>query len=314
MILRGIDFGMVWGASGVQGFTGEGYWYHKYLKFFGLDFAGMTLVTKTVTRYPRIGNIKLNDNWQPLELFPETIKIYPFKGLALNALGLSNPGIDKLLNSEKLRNHNKPFLISIALNGDNIKENLSQAGIITNLIYEHQSNFKSEFGLQINYSCPNVDKHDVNDEELGLILKVFNSIEVPIVLKFGIDTKPEVVAIFAKNPEVDAISISNTIHWYKLSEEYRLQTFGTVESPLAKYGGGGLSGTHLFPKVIDWIIKLRSCGYKKPINAGGGILSLADAEMMLKSAGDNGSISLGSIAFLRPWRVRNIIKTINNTC
>src|SRR3989344_7751324 len=38
MKLRGIEFGRVWGASGVLGFFGEGYWFHPYLKRFGLDF------------------------------------------------------------------------------------------------------------------------------------------------------------------------------------------------------------------------------------------------------------------------------------
>lgn len=112
---------------------------------------------------------------------------------------------------------------------------------------------------------------------------------------------------------MDAISISNTIHWDKLPEDYRLKTFGTLESPLKKYGGGGLSGRYLFPKVIDWIIKLRDCGYEKPINAGGGILSIEDAKMMARYVRHDGSISLGSIAFLRPWRVRKIIQTINTT-
>ena len=75
MILRGINFGKVWGASGVQGFYGEGYWYHKYLKPFGLDFEGMTFVSKTVTRYQRIGNMQLK-NERPARLFPDCIKAY----------------------------------------------------------------------------------------------------------------------------------------------------------------------------------------------------------------------------------------------
>ena len=44
MKLKGIPFGNVFGASGVQGFFGEGYWFHPYLKPFGLDFGDATFV------------------------------------------------------------------------------------------------------------------------------------------------------------------------------------------------------------------------------------------------------------------------------
>jgi len=57
--MRGIDFGPVWGASGVLGFFGEGYWYHRYWKPFGLNFSGVTFVAKTTTLKERSGNMPL---------------------------------------------------------------------------------------------------------------------------------------------------------------------------------------------------------------------------------------------------------------
>ena len=44
---RVADFGPVWGASGVQGFFGEGYWFHRWVP--GLSFDGCTFVAKTTT-------------------------------------------------------------------------------------------------------------------------------------------------------------------------------------------------------------------------------------------------------------------------
>ena len=50
MRLRNIDFGPVFGASGVQGFFGEGYLHHKFLRFLGLNFDGCTFVAKTTIK------------------------------------------------------------------------------------------------------------------------------------------------------------------------------------------------------------------------------------------------------------------------
>ncbi len=59
MKLRGVEFGKVFAASGMQGFFGEGYWYHRFLKPFGLNFEGITFVAKTTTLNPRAGKIFL---------------------------------------------------------------------------------------------------------------------------------------------------------------------------------------------------------------------------------------------------------------
>src|SRR3989344_2132726 len=107
MKLRGIDFGNVWGASGVQGFFGEGYWFHK-LPFVGANFKGVTFVSKTATLYPRQGNMLLNKYYEPQEWFPSFVK-----GLALNAVGLSNPGLVLLLNAFAWQNRTEPFVISL---------------------------------------------------------------------------------------------------------------------------------------------------------------------------------------------------------
>ena len=52
--LRGIEFGNVLAASGVQGFFGEDYWFHKLTR---PNFSGVTFVSKTATVSPRPGNL-----------------------------------------------------------------------------------------------------------------------------------------------------------------------------------------------------------------------------------------------------------------
>ena len=97
MKLRDIEFGNILGASGVQGFFGEGYWFHKLYKLlFGkrFDFSGMTFVAKTATLHERKGNVKTGF----LEmLFPQWIYVNFWQGQVLNAMGLPNEGFRALL-------------------------------------------------------------------------------------------------------------------------------------------------------------------------------------------------------------------------
>jgi hypothetical protein len=94
MKFRGIDFGNVACASGTQGFFGEGYPYHKPLELVGLlSFEGITFVSKTTTLLGKKGNMPLKANSTPKELVPKCIKVHPWSGATLNAVGLSNFGL-----------------------------------------------------------------------------------------------------------------------------------------------------------------------------------------------------------------------------
>ena len=93
MKLRGIEFGSVLGASGVQGFFGEGYWFHQPWADLGLDFRGMTFTAKTVTLSGRRGNMPIRADFKPQAWFPDCVKAKPLVGLMLNAVGLSNHGL-----------------------------------------------------------------------------------------------------------------------------------------------------------------------------------------------------------------------------
>jgi hypothetical protein len=113
MKLRGVDFGSVWGQSGIQNFFGEGYPFHKFWKPLGLDFSGMTFVAKTTTVAPRAGNMPLKaDGTTPVELIPRCIVIKPFHCVALNAVGLSGLGLEFLFYTCRWQERREPFMIS----------------------------------------------------------------------------------------------------------------------------------------------------------------------------------------------------------
>ena len=311
MKLRGIDFGNVLGASGVQGFFGEGYWFHKMWNLFGLNFADMTFVAKTTTLLPRKGNMPLTRHYTPRYPFPGCVKAKPLRGVMLNSVGLSNPGIGALLGTDKWQKRTKPFLLSIMSLADTPKKRLDELRLMVETIGFAKDTFSAPFGLQINLSCPNTG-HDSREliGESAKVLEIAASLGVPVMPKYGIASAPiEAIRELNDHSGCDAICVSNTLPFGWQGVDWQ-SVWGSKTSPLARLGGGGLSGKTLCLLVCEWISHLRDAGFTKPINGGGGILSPEDARRY-HDAGAS-SIFLGSVAVLRPWRVERIINKANN--
>ncbi len=317
MLVRGIDFGHVLNASGARGFFGEGYWFHRFLP--GLDYSGSTFVSKTTTLHSRAGNMPLGADHRPREIVPKCVVVKPFKGVALNSVGLSGPGVNPLLIEwkrlaslypEKLAEKGRGWMLSVMSVSPTPEERAEEMQQITSYIASHD--LPRNFGIQLNLSCPNVGldpAHLVSDaraqiESLALL-------EVPLFLKVNVLFPVEAAVDLTRYRAVDGVIVSNTIPWGKLPDRIDWKgLFGSDVSPLAHIGGGGLSGAPLLPLVAEWIRCARKCGLSKRIIGGGGILSLSDA-FALVHAGAN-AIELGSISMLRPWRVRRIIRYVND--
>mgnify|MGYP000947725215 CR=1 FL=1 len=315
MMLRGKNFGDVFCASGARNFFGEGYWFHRYGKKLGLDFTGSTLISKTTTLTERPGNMPLKKgSTMPVETAPKCIIVKPAKGIALNAVGLSGPGAPWLFAQNRWQNIIDPFVISFMAVGAKPEDRLAEYQNFAYLVAyaKETTKFKAPFALQINASCPNVglNLESVVTETTQALHKL-SSLQIPLVVKVNALVTPEAAKELASVPECDAICCSNTIPWGKLPDRIDWQQlFGTTESPLAHLGGGGLSGSPLLPIVCDWIAEARKIGVKKPIMGCGGILSVQDADLMLEAGAS--AIELGSVAFLRPWRVQSIIRHVRS--
>ena len=319
LTLRGIDFGNAIGASGVQGFFSSAEYYHyrwyKYLP--GYSFKGMTFCAKTMTLFPKAGNAKLcrGDQISFADKLPDCIKPYPLSGIALNAVGLSNPGAQVLLEKGIWQRWRAPFMLSFMSVETTAEKRSQELEMFVELLLKHINNFQSPFALQINYSCPNTG-HDQEEllKEIIPQLEIASILNIPLIPKLNILVKPSVVQSIAESKYCDAICVSNTIpygmladqiHWYHL--------FGSAEkekSPLAQYGGGGLSGSILFPLLYKWLQRAKAIDISKPIIAGGGIMRQQDV-LALGDFDIVKAISPGSVAILRPWRVQGIIQTAN---
>lgn len=139
-------------------------------------------------------------------------------------------------------------------------------------------------------------------------LDVFSELGIPLVLKFSTETPVNLICNIAKHPACDAIIISNTIPWKEGRDIKWNKLFGRKGvSPLAHYGGGGLSGAPCLPevrKVIGYLVIRR--GFDKPIIASGGISRPRDIDAV-KKIGVRG-VEVATAVTARPWLLRNLVE------
>lgn len=303
----------MWCSSGSLGFFGDGYWYHDLARPFGLDYEGTTFVAKTTTLLPRKGNMPLkNDGITPADLVPSCIKVRPFSGAVLNSVGLSGPGVRALLNTGRWQIRRNPFLISFMSILPTVEERMSELREFVGIINSRKDDFQTTFGLEINFSCPNVSvNRDDFASEVSDAMEMVASLEIPTVPNFSPDVPIDAVRSAARHPTCDAVSIANTLKWGSLPDEVDWEKiWGSNTSPLADLGGGGMSGAPIFPVVLSKVRRVVKEDLGKPIVAGGGILDDSSAEALVRAGAS--AVKLGTVAMLRPWRVRGIVNMVKD--
>lgn len=312
MRLRDIKLPPVFNAAGARGFFGEGYPVDRLWGPFMANFLGSGFIAKTTTLLSNVGNMPLRDDGiTPKQLFPRCVYVNFFKGIMLNAVGLSGPGAEFLLCDGRWQKREEPFFISFSPIGKTFDERLDEIGRFVSLLRWYLSNFKTTVCLEINVSCPNIG-HDPNERvyEAPFYMEITGALDLPQQYKFNALVSPQLLTEVCRNEVCDAVVLSNTIPWRALPEfiGWR-QLFGDItKSPLARRGfsDGGLSGWPLLPAVCASIRELRRCGFKKPVWACGGIDSVEAVEKVV-ATGANG-VQIASVKSLRPWRVPGIIK------
>jgi dihydroorotate dehydrogenase len=323
MLIRGVRFNYCFDQSGVRNFYGEGYPYHKLFRVLpGFRFDGSTFVAKTTTLVPRRGiayreggNMPLRpDGVTPSEFKPRCIFVSPrswVSGAALNAVGLAGPGVQALLTSNKWHEYPMPFMISVMTVSNNPKAELEQLVDCIKLYLP----FMAKFGVQLNMSCPNVEHAQevatVVQQTAGnlAILRELGP-RVPLVVKLNALFPIQAAKDMADDPNCDGFCNSNTIPWNDIPERIRLELFGMTVSPLQEFGGGGLSGAWYLLRLVEkWVADARAVGITKPIIAGGGIMFARNVDLL--AACGASAVAVGSVAILRPWRVKSIITRAN---
>jgi len=303
-------FGPVWDASGVRGFFGEGYWFHRFVP--GLSFEGSTFVAKTMTTYPNEGNMLLREDFSPARLFPDCIDFDLVDGFTLNSVGLSGPGIEALLSTGRWSGIQDPFLISWMPIGKQLEDQIEEAEEFVRILRDYGPFLPSrQVGIQLNVSCPNVGA-DLSAvvEKAHTMLSILKILGMPIVVKINLLVSAHAAAVIAQHPACAGLCMTNTVPFGQFLPKELWDEYFPDGSPLLKrnekYNGGGLSGPLLLKCVEDWLKGFRLIDKETYVNAGGGVWC-ADHVNVLRAAGAN-SIFIGSVAMHRPWRVRSIIR------
>lgn len=316
--------GYVFGQSGVQGFFGEGdeYPHHKFYKYIrGFSLKEMVFVAKTVTLKPRIypesSNTELCNGYKVKQLFPKSIwwSIWSFiRGYLLNAVGLANEGLYKHLEYGKWQKRRDVFQISVMLMATTFLEKIKEAEEICKILSVNffPTTAYHQYAIQINFSCPNTGHEQAQDvKEIVAVLKVFREYFPIAVLipKFDLLVEPSTIAVVKRY--CDAFCIANTLPFGKKKDaNWWKRLFKNGVSPLQKYFKGkfqgGLSGSPLFPLLVDWLEKMEQYDPAVVIIAGGGIMKKKDIDRLAQFNIVHG-IALGSVAILRPWRMRSLI-------
>jgi dihydroorotate dehydrogenase len=319
-------------SSGMVGFFGEGYPYHKYLYPFKIAFKWITFQSKTATADTdgRLGNMDMEKDWlTPKEFKPKCISADLWHGVGVNNISLTNMGLKKLLEKGLWQNMEGEVHISIMLASGDPKERIQEAYFITECLMKTKNNFKaSKVFLHWNISCPNTG-HDAQKDFLESFNKEYEMLSLigwPIMLKVGWQFPFEVAREIQKFDMIYGFDAINTIPFNELPDEDKKKYFkfvpdrpeypqyGDYVSPLDKYqdsfrvkGRGGISGRPIRKYALDWIACARFCGITKPIIGGGGILNPWHV-YQFKKAGAT-AISPGSITFLRPWNLLLVVLT-----
>jgi len=321
MVLKDIDFGVVLGQSGVQGFFGEGdeYPHHRWYKFIpGFSMYGLGFVAKTTgvdsRIYPEKSNTELEQIYKLKRFLPKSIWVSVrsfFGGYMLNAMGIPTPGAKKLFTLKKLQKRKEPFQLSYMPEGKMRADKIQDAMAFAHLVEAYLHPDYYQYGMQVNFSCPNTEHEK---DELGDIIAILQELrkwlpKVPLIPKFDLMIKPKIISELKEYCDAFCIGNSlgfgshvNGLHWDKL--------FKDSKSPLTKHFDGkfkgGLSGRPLFPVLVDWLEEMQEYDSSVKIIAGGGIMKKADITTLSKFSIVK-AVALGSVATLRPWRMRGLI-------
>jgi dihydroorotate dehydrogenase (NAD+) catalytic subunit len=266
-------------ASGTFGYGEE------FSPFIDLDKLG-AIVLKGITLKPKRGN-------------PPPRIIETSSGI-LNAIGLQNVGVEVLINKKLpyLQKFTTPIIINIS--GDTIEEYVELARKLDNISQE-----KGIAGLEINISCPNVQKGGIVwGTEAQLTYKVVNNIRkvttLPLIVKLSPNvTDIKVIAVAAEEAGADVLSLINTLVGMAVDVSLRRPKLANIS--------GGLSGPAVKPVAL-WMVWQVFQTVNIPIIGMGGIMKAQDAlEFIIAGAR---AVSIGTANLVNPKAAIEIIKGI----
>lgn len=215
---------------------------------------------------------------EPMKGYPNPTIIPLSGGSYLNAVGLSNPGVNAF--SEEL-SQNKNIPIFISLVGSSEKDFAKMIKVFDSL---------NIIGYEINLSCPHVSKMgmEVGDDPEA-VSKIVSTVRMntkkPISVKVGVGSVDVIeLARTAIEAGANIITAINTLRAMSIDVETMM--------PILSNRIGGLSGTAIKPIGIRCVYEI-SKNLKVPVIGCGGISTWQDVvEYMLAGAS---AVQIGSV-------------------
>jgi dihydroorotate dehydrogenase (NAD+) catalytic subunit len=263
-------------ASGCFGFGRE------FADLYDLSILGSIMI-KATTAEPRFGN--------------PTPRVAETPGGMLNAIGLQNPGLEKVVGEELpwLEQFDVPIIANIA--GSQTEDYVHVAREISKVSNVH--------ALELNISCPNVKTGGiafgtVPEVAAELTRRVKEVSEVPVYVKLSPNVANIVeIAQAVERAGADGLTMINTL----LGMRIDLKT----GKPILANGMGGLSGPAIKPVAIRMIHQVSQV-VNIPIIGMGGIQSAEDVIEYFDAGAS--AVAVGTQNFVDPFVCPKIIEEL----
>ena len=264
-------------ASGTFGYG------YEFAELYDINMLG-TFSFKGTTKEPRFGN--------------PTPRIAECTAGMINAVGLQNPGVHKVIEEElpKLRKcFNKKVMANVS--GFSVEEYAYTVAQLDNC---------PEIGwMEVNVSCPNVHgggmSFGTDTKAIAEVVKaVKKSTTKPVIMKLSPNVTDIVsIAKACEDNGADGISLINTLLGMRIDLKSK--------KPVIANKMGGFSGDAIFPVAVRMVYQVANA-VKIPVVGMGGVSTAEDViEMMLAGAT---AVEVGARNLINPYACKEIIEAL----
>lgn len=219
----------------------------------------------------------------------------------INAVGLQNPGVDKVI-SEELPRLKKCF-------NKKVMANVSGFSIDEYAYTCEKLDSQEQVGwLEVNVSCPNVHgggmSFGTDPKAAAQVTKAVKAVtKKPVIIKLSPNVTDIVsIAKACEDAGADGISLINTL----LGMRIDLRT----KKPVIANTMGGFSGSAIFPVALRMVYQVSSA-VNIPVVGMGGVSSAEDViEMMLAGAT---AVEIGAANLVDPFICKKIVEALPAT-
>ena len=264
-------------ASGTFGFG------YEFAELYDINILG-TFSFKGTTLEPRFGN--------------PTPRIAECTAGMINAVGLQNPGVEKVISEElpKMRRvFHKPVMANVSgFSVDEYRETVARLDACPEVGW-----------FEVNVSCPNVHgggmSFGTSAEAAAEVTRAVRAVtKKPLFIKLSPNVTDIVsIARACEDAGADGISLINTLLGMRIDLARR--------RPVIANTMGGFSGPAIFPVAVRMVYQV-SHAVKVPVIGMGGVATAEDAIEMLMAGAT--AVEVGAANLTNPYVCRDIIEDL----